>query len=52
LGSGDGLAAFSSATQALELIDDDVQVHAFVIEFAEQNAELLAAYEASAKGML
>jgi hypothetical protein len=35
-----------------ELVDDDCELHAFVVDFARANAELLAAYAARAQGLL
>jgi hypothetical protein len=46
------VTAISSARLTAELVDDDCELHAFVVDFARANAELLAAYAARAQGLL
>ncbi len=47
LDHNDGLLAFDRATAALEEVDDDVELHTFVMQFAEANEERLAAHFAA-----
>ncbi len=47
LDHNDGMRAFDRATAALEVVDDDVELHTFVMEFAAANEERLAAHFAA-----